>query len=117
MSGPEQRAKLLRRCSHGPRSFHELTAGQSPVMVRHIHHYIADLLESGFLELIDGDGYVTTEAGRAQMQQNAAPTSIAGSRTHCGASMPSGSLSLPKWGRDTPHIPSRDSFTNDERQA
>jgi hypothetical protein len=110
MSGPEQRAKLLRRCSHGPRSLHELTAGQSPVMVRHIHHYIADLLESGLLDLIEGDGYVTTAAGRAQMTADAAPTSIAGSRTWCGAAMPSGSLRIAPWGRETPHIPSRDSF-------
>jgi hypothetical protein len=93
MSGPEQRAKLLRRCSHGPRSFHELTAGQNPVMVRHIRHYIAELMDEGLIELEAGDGYVTTDAGWAQMQQNSAPTSIAGSRTHCGASMPSGYVS------------------------
>jgi hypothetical protein len=117
MSGPDHRAYLLRRCTNGPRSLRELTSGQGPLLAKHIPAWLADHVVDGFLELIPGDGYVITEAGRAQMQQNAAPTSIAGSRTHCGASMPSGSLSLPKWGRDTPHIPNRDSFTNTARQA
>jgi hypothetical protein len=92
---------LLRAIAHSPRSTRSLTHVDNTADVQlapaALQSYLANLTEHGFIEppeRCDG-GFRVTQDGLAHLAEIA--RALTPSTLICGASMPSGSLVLPKW--------------------
>jgi hypothetical protein len=87
----EQRHKILRAISKGPRQVHDFThktpGSHADVQVhpKIFRRYVADLEEAGLLVHNDDDSVQITAAGLMEVN---CPTSIASTRKICSASMP-----------------------------
>ena len=97
--------QILTSIGHAPRTSRYFTTGLTHIAPTVVMSYISHLVDAGLIDAPDRtDGsYTITDAGRDCL----ALTAPVQSRKYGNFAMPSGSLVLPKWGRENVPVPSR----------